>query len=304
MNRITVCLIIVFGGLLLLSASDEAGAQSSSKVDPSLARVGQAKLLSQVTEIFLNRCSECHSEDDARPKGDFGFVMDLSKLAKSDMIVPGNPEASELYDLIDFGDMPPEESDYAPMLDREKQAVYNWIKAGAFAIASDQDPSMPLVSVMDSSESEAVTPEKKPRKPLYYLLGKLHPFVIHFPIALIFAAGVAELLSLPQRRTGMTSAVTFCLLLGSAGAVVAAMTGWIFAMEQGYAVAFNTETHSMHRWLGVACALLAPMLLWVDLLSGKDRRFVRVCLVTVIVVVLATGHFGGMLIYGEDFFSL
>ncbi|MBL4700956.1 MAG: hypothetical protein JKX85_06845 [Phycisphaeraceae bacterium] len=304
MSRITVCFMIVFCGLFLLSASGEAGAQPAGKVDPSLARVQQVKLLSQVTEIFLNRCSECHSEDDAKPKGDFGFVMNLSKLAKSDLIVSGNPEISELYERVDFGDMPPEESDFAPMPDREKKAIYNWIKAGAFAIVSDQGSSVPQVSVMNSSESDEVTPAYKPRKPLYYLLGKLHPFVIHFPIALIFAAGVAELLSLPQRRTGMTSAVTFCLLLGSAGAVLAAMTGWIFAMDQGYAMAFNTETHSLHRWLGVACALLSPMLLWVDLLSGKDRRFVRFCLITVIVIVLAAGHFGGMLIYGEDLFSL
>jgi hypothetical protein len=102
----------------------------------------------------------------------------------------------------------------------------------------------------------------------------------------------------------MTSAVTFCLLLGSAGAVVAAITGWIFAMEQGYPVEMNTELFSIHRWLGVSCALLSPLLLWVDLLSTKNRKPFRVFLFVVVALVMATGHFGGLLVYGVDLFKL
>lgn len=300
----TLRLAAILGGLLFVLTTSFAFAQADAKADPSQARFNQVKLLSQVTEIFLNRCSECHSEDDARPKGDFGFVMDLARLAKSpDYVVPGQPDNSEMYLMIDLDDMPPSKSKFGPMPDDEKKMVHDWIKAGAFAIDSNADADVVVAPAESDSVGEMAKPAKK-RLPLYYLIGKLHPFVIHFPIALIVAAGIAELFSLTQRHTGMTSAVTFCLLIGSASAVMAAISGWVFAMEQGYAIGMDTEIHNLHRWLGVACALICPVLLAIDLLSIKDRRFFRYCLLVGIALVLATGHFGGMLIYGDALFSL
>lgn len=297
----TFRLAAIFGGLLFVLTTSFASAQTDAKADPSQARLNQAKLLSQVTEIFLNRCSECHSEDDAKPKGDFGYVMDLARMAQSlDLIVPGEPDNSELYLMIDLDDMPPSKSKFGPMPTSEKKAVHDWIKAGAFAINANVKTDV----VVESISTEKVAKPVKKRLPIYYLIGKLHPFVIHFPIALIVAAGIAELFSLTQRRTGMTSAVTFCLLLGSASAVMAAITGWIFAMEQGYGIALNTEPHSIHRWLGVSCALACPALLAVDLVSIKDRRIFRACMLGGIALVLAVGHFGGILIYGDALFSL
>ena len=202
--------------------------------------------------------------------------------------------------MIDLDDMPPAKSKFGPMPDDEKKVVATWIRNGAFAIASKPSTNLPQASVDVTTDKLAV---KEP-KPMYYLIGKIHPLAVHFPIALLIAAGIAELFSLTQRRTGMTSAVTFCLLLGSAGAVAAAISGWVFAMDQGYAIELSTKTHSLHRWLGVCCALASPALLWVDLLSNKDRRFFRICLCVLVGMIMATGHFGGLLVYGESFFSL
>ncbi len=294
-------------GLLGVIGPLQAQTQDAETLPPSKAAVQQVQLLSHVTQIMEQRCSECHGAENARPKGDFGYVTDLAKMAKNpDLIIPGDPDNSELFLMIDLGDMPPEKSKFAPMPAEEIKAVRDWIKQGAFAIgqppSTDVAATEPVTSSSHSNEGSHEHPRE--RQPIYYLIGKIHPIVIHFPIALIIAAGLAELCSLTQRRTGMTSAVTFCLLLGTAGAVLSAISGWVFAMEQGYVIEMTTETASLHRWLGVLTALAAPVLLWVDLLSNKDRRFFRFCLVVLIALVMATGHFGGVLVYGESLFSL
>ena len=295
---------VLLGTLLGSFLCSDVIAQATDALVTTEAAVSQARMLSQVTEIFQNRCSECHGPENARPKGDFGYVMDLARMAQTpSLVVPGKPDDSELFLMIDLDDMPPAKSKFGPMPDDEKKIVSDWIANGAFAIAAK--PSSNMTGMAESSEqSNADVEPEKTKAPLYYLIGRLHPIAVHFPIALIMAAGLAELFSLTQRRTGMTSAVTFCLLLGSAGAVIAAITGWIFAIEQGYAIELTTQTPSLHRWLGVGCALASPALLWVDLLSNKDRRLFRVCLLLVIGLVGAVGHFGGLMVYGESFFSL
>ncbi|MFG0250972.1 MAG: DUF2231 domain-containing protein [Phycisphaeraceae bacterium JB051] len=306
-SRMFVWGTVMILGLLAVVWPDYAAAQDAATLPPSKAAVQQAQLLSRVTQIMEQRCAECHGAENARPKGDFGYVTDLAKMAKNpDLVIPGDPDNSELFLMIDLGDMPPEKSKFAPMPAEEIKAVYDWIKQGAFAIG--EPPSTDAVAGSSESSSNAIdetaVTQSHARQPIYYLIGKIHPIVIHFPIALIIAAGLAELCSLTQRRTGMTSAVTFCLLLGTAGAVLSAISGWVFAIEQGYAIEMTTETASLHRWLGVLTALAAPVLLWVDLLSNKDRRFFRFCLAVLIALVMATGHFGGILVYGESLFSL
>ena len=53
-----------------------------------------------------------------------------------------------------------------------------------------------------------------------------HPLVIHFPIALLLVAAFADLVALPfGRPKWLTPAVTALFALGSAGAIVACLTG-------------------------------------------------------------------------------
>ena len=51
--------------------------------------------------ILSAHCSSCHGGALARPRGDFGFVDDLDRLAQAeDYIVPGSPENSLLIDMV------------------------------------------------------------------------------------------------------------------------------------------------------------------------------------------------------------
>ena len=54
----------------------------------------------------------------------------------------------------------------------------------------------------------------------------LHPLVIHFPIALLLVAAFADLVDMPLGRPKwLALAVTTLFVLGSAGAIVACLTG-------------------------------------------------------------------------------
>jgi uncharacterized membrane protein len=61
-----------------------------------------------------------------------------------------------------------------------------------------------------------------------------------------------------------------------------------------------------HRWLGTASAVLAVL---TAVLAARDRRRdargvgFRPALLVTAVLVAATGHFGGVLVYGDDFFT-
>ena len=58
-------------------------------------------------------------------------------------------------------------------------------------------------------------------------LGRMHPMLVHFPIALILTGGAIELLRGGKDKP--SEAGVACLLLGSLSALVAVGAGWLHA---------------------------------------------------------------------------
>src|SRR5438445_13664959 len=56
--------------------------------------------------ILKANCSRCHGQEGPA-KGKFDYVLDRDKLVARKKVVPGNPAASELYERIRKGEMPP-----------------------------------------------------------------------------------------------------------------------------------------------------------------------------------------------------
>src|SRR5262249_25181177 len=83
--------------------------------------------------------------------------------------------------------------------------------------------------------------------------GKLHPLVVHFPIALLVVALLLEFCRLRrgERRPGRGAMV--CLALGAPAAVFAAVLGWSDAVTSGHGGS-DAWVLGWHRWLGVATA--------------------------------------------------
>jgi mono/diheme cytochrome c family protein len=85
-----------------------------------------------VRGVFQARCAGCHGPDLPRPRGRFGYVLDLKRLAADpEKIVPGRPAESELWALVEHDEMPPSDAPRGPLAPSEKEAVRAWIAAGA-----------------------------------------------------------------------------------------------------------------------------------------------------------------------------
>jgi uncharacterized membrane protein len=135
------------------------------------------------------------------------------------------------------------------------------------------------------------------------LIGKLHPLLVHFPIALVMAAAAAELVAIATPRHAWHTVAVTNIRAGAALAVVTAVTGWLFASSP---LVDATSALEWHRWMGMAGAVGA---LGAALLSSyrhvPSRRSVfvyRVALFGAAFLVAITGHLGGALVWGAEFF--
>ncbi len=129
--------------------------------------------------------------------------------------------------------------------------------------------------------------------------GRLHPLVVHFPIALILVAAAVDLIGWIRKNPAPAEAINILLGFAALGAVVAAATGWWFAKQQENA---DGTLLTWHRWLGVAVVAIAAAA-W---LSGNLRVLSphrRWLLLVGAVLVAVCGHLGGLLVWHDDFFN-
>jgi len=249
--------------------------------------------------VFAARCAGCHGPALARPKGRFGYVLDLARVAGNpELVVPGEPDQSELWELVRRREMPPDDSPTGPLTADETAAVRAWIAAGAPAGGS------PPAQAADAGPASSPLPSALRR------LGRLHVVLVHFPIALLLAAAAGEVWSArgarsrAAGRSAPAPAVHFCVVLGAAGAVAAAALGWLDAW--GGAGAGMPTPLDLHRWLGTATAggaVLTAVLAARDGRRGVRGGGFRAALLVTAGLVAVTGHLGGVLVFGDDFFT-
>ncbi|SDA63529.1 Uncharacterized membrane protein [Algoriphagus alkaliphilus] len=139
---------------------------------------------------------------------------------------------------------------------------------------------------------------------LSQLFGRLHPMMVHFPIALVLAAVVMELFTLGNFRHSFRSGIRFLVIIGTISALFAALMGWFLAENEG----ITGSTLDLHRIVGVVSAGISVLLLVLlrkselnpSASSIKTYRFFL--FLTGIGVGLA-GHFGASLTHGEDYLT-
>src|SRR5947208_1172268 len=81
----------------------------------------------EVRGVFAAKCAGCHGPDLAKPKGRFGYVLDLRKVASNpEIMIPSRPDESELWVLVSHGEMPPPDSPHGPLSAAEKEIIRAW----------------------------------------------------------------------------------------------------------------------------------------------------------------------------------
>jgi uncharacterized membrane protein len=133
------------------------------------------------------------------------------------------------------------------------------------------------------------------------LMGRFHPLVVHFPIALVMVAAWAEGVAIATRDSRWRVIAIINVRVGAAFAFAAAIAGWRLASTLG----IESILVEWHRWLGTIAAGLtvaaAIATLTVGRWSARDVWVYRTALFCAATFVAVTGHVGGLLVWGTDF---
>lgn len=135
---------------------------------------------------------------------------------------------------------------------------------------------------------------------LLEFFGRLHPLVVHVPIALLPLAALFYFLGKKQRFYFLQKALPITLFLSAISAVVAVIFGWLLAAEGG----FQESALFWHRWMGVAVAVCA-VVAWISQVSAlKNSSIISSGLLVIgFLLVSITGHLGGALTHGKDYLT-
>ena len=272
---------------------------------PALPKDEQVKLTAEVRAIFEAKCLDCHGPELPRPKGKFGYVLDLKRVAANPKyVVPGHPEKSDLYDLVFHDDMPGEDANVPALTKDEKEKVRCWIEIGA-------PDELPPGAGKETSAEAAVAKPLPLAQPLWKRtlkwIGKFHPVSTHFPVALMMVAVLAEAIGWWTQRETWMQTVRFLVVLAALGGLAAAGLGWMNAYFSSYDSAPGALLW-WHRWIGSATAVWA--LICAALACGApcaegsmERRCFRGALLLGAALVAVSGFLGSALIYGLDHYA-
>lgn len=132
----------------------------------------------------------------------------------------------------------------------------------------------------------------------------LHAMIIHFPIALLMAGFLSEVIALFIKKEFFSQAAFYLLILGALGATAAYLTGGYAGegIEEGplkNPMELHEEAAAITLWLAIITALFRAVIFYF-----KYNRFwvkwVGIILFTALVGSVArTGYLGGQLVYSH-----
>lgn len=128
-------------------------------------------------------------------------------------------------------------------------------------------------------------------------LGRLHPIIVHFPIAFFPAALFTAVVG--RRRPAFAAPVQFLVVAGGIVAPIAALLGWF---DGGFNVGADDWLLQSHRWLGTAIGISALGLgIWSWRRPDANRSTgMIVGLALISTAIVTQGWFGGALVHGID----
>lgn len=147
-------------------------------------------------------------------------------------------------------------------------------------------------------------PERAPR--LLTWLGRFHPVLVHFPIALAILAATAEVLFRLRRAAALRAACRVAIVGAAVTALPTILLGWLAALAPHPGMG---AVLAWHRWLGtgVGALLIAAACASEARERWPDRSqwlwLAPVLGILSAIVVGVVGHLGGLLVYGLDHYA-
>lgn len=163
-------------------------------------------------------------------------------------------------------------------------------------VPDDQEKSGEAASQLAPEVALKAAIVEKRTKSVSDFLGRLHPLAVHFPIALLLVAALAEIMLVIRPSLGLEAIVRFLVATGAAGAVAAALLGWF---ATGWRLEDRSETLALHRWNGTAIGAVSLVAAWV-VFRSQNRTALRALLAILAVALLAQGYLGGEMVFGPN----
>lgn len=208
-------------------------------------------------------------------------------------------------------------SEPLPEVNIQYQTTQNTKAEGPIKASSETLTPTSSEKASDSESKTVIIPRIKhetkyqKRPDLQNFLGRLHPLLVHFPIALIITAFFTELLFMLTHRRSLDHAVHTMIIMSALSVIPTAIFGW-WASESFHTNDITYELLDSHKWRGISATVLILLTTWLRVKLVKKRRFenargltkvYRFFLLAAVILTIMTGHLGGSLIYGEDFFK-
>lgn len=128
-------------------------------------------------------------------------------------------------------------------------------------------------------------------------LGRLHPIIVHFPIAFFPAALLTAVVG--RRRPALAAPVQFLVIAGGIIGPIAALLGWF---DGGFDIASDDWLLQFHRWLGTGIGFGAlGLAIWAWRKPEANRGAAMIAgLAVITIAILVQGWFGGAMVHGVD----
>jgi len=150
-------------------------------------------------------------------------------------------------------------------------------------------------SMMDNMDMEMDRSKMSFLERLVSWFGRLHPAVVHFPIAFFPAAWFTAIVG--RRRPSFAAPVQFLVVAGGIFAPLAAIAGWITAAD-----ADPSSILTWHRWVGTGVGIVGLLLaIWAWRRPWEDRGAGMIAALTLMTIAIAVqGFLGASITHGMD----
>lgn len=130
-------------------------------------------------------------------------------------------------------------------------------------------------------------------------IGRFHPLLVHLPIGILLIALLLQWLSQKKEYAVAHGVLKLLWALGAAFALLSCITGYLLSVHDEY----DDAAVALHMWSGIAVAALS-LFLFAKVAARQYDILYKSGAVVLLLLITATGHFGGSLTHGSDYLSL
>src|ERR1700761_8671263 len=132
----------------------------------------------------------------------------------------------------------------------------------------------------------------------FTFIGRLHPVLVHLPIGVLLLALLLGWLSGRPKYAGFKPAADLTLGVGVLCAIASCCTGLLLSRSGDY----DQDLVNIHLWLAIALTVVTATL-YGQLNGRAATRNTRLLSALSLVLIFATGHFGGSLTHGPGYLT-